>query len=73
LYNSHARPGVQRAPSLARALSQERSEVPASFVRIAPREGEDVSSFQDGPQDQTSDVQLRIGESWDSQVRDCAP
>jgi hypothetical protein len=32
-----------------------------------------VSSFRDGPKDQTSDAQLRIGESRDSQVRNCAP
>jgi hypothetical protein len=28
--------------------------------------------FRDGPKDQTSDAQLRIGESRDSQVRNCA-
>ena len=31
------------------------------------------SSFRDGPKDQTADAQLRIGESRDSQVRNCAP
>jgi len=30
-------------------------------------------SFRDGPKDQTSDAQLRIGESRDSQGRNCAP
>jgi len=30
-------------------------------------------SFRDGPKDQTSDAQVRIGESRDSQVRNGAP
>jgi len=69
LYNSHARPGVQRAPSLLSALSQERSAVSSKASGASRREKAKSylsESFRDGPQDQTSDAQLRIRESRDS-------
>ena len=58
-------------PGRATARARRRRDSDRAKVErdLAPRS----SSFRDGPKDQTSDAQLRIGESRDSQVRNCAP